>query len=697
MFGLRRAFGSRSRETAGHDNGSVNPALALVPPPSEAPVEVDAAGLTTRVVRSDGALRGLGQETFRFGNRAAGLVLAYISPHVDFETVVLRLRPLCAPARVVAVSTAGELCGGDGPHGASGPLYCPADGSWDSVVVQIFGPDIFEAISIQSVPLANEDIRAGAPRKTQAQRVAEIAANLDRLPVPFPVRHTDTLAITLIDGLSASENFFMEAVYRSGKYPCVFIGGSAGGKLDFKVTWLFDGERFVQNHAVIVFAKMRPDVRFGIFKTQNFVETGHSVVVMEASAETRKVTSVVEPGSVEITPVVDALSAMMGCLPHELEQRLKGYTFAVRVNDELFVRSIAGIDVAAGVISFYCDINPGDELHLVAATDFAQQTRQDMDAFLAGKPRPMGVILSDCILRRLSNGENLSALDGMWGDIPVAGFSTFGELLGINVNQTLTAVAFFHVPEGTPFEEDFIDNFPIHYAHFSRYFVETRLAQQRLINGLRQQLLGRLIEFVMKTARLAQELDQVASGTDEVRRNIEVMRNDMESRLGELTLDDRTGQLDAEFGHVAEAMARLREIVEVIDKINMQTNLLSLNAGIEAARAGEAGRAFAIVANEVRSLAKMTGSTLDQSRDSLSQVDASMTRLGEHVAESETKLGHARSGFDVIAGNLGKMFASFARIGDLLGSVEQMSRQQTTMMTQVEIEIERLKRVEGQN
>lgn len=687
MFGFGRSRQARMLDVSPAEYAPV-PTLV---PDAVGPAPRRAVHDAMRVVRSDASLANIGHDTFRFGEAAAGLVMAYVSPHVDFEAVVQRLRTFAAPARVIAVATAGELCAD-----ATGPLYCAADGAWDSVVVQVFGPDLFAATSIHAVPLANDDIKAGAVRKSQEQRVAEIARHLDHLAVPFPVHHADTLALTLIDGLSASENFFMEAVYSSGRFPCVFIGGSSGGKLDFQTTWLFDGERFLHDHAVIVFAKMQPGARFGIFKTQNFVETGHSLIIMEASAETRKVTSVVEAGSVEIVPVIEALCTMMGCLPHELERRLEGYTFAIRMNGQLFVRSVAGIDVAAGVVSFYCDINPGDELHLVAATDFAGQTRRDLEAYLHGKPKPVGVILNDCILRRLGNRAQLGALDGLWGDVPAAGFSTFGELLGINVNQTLTAVVFYRVEEGADFAEPFVESFPIHYAQFSRYFVETRLNQQRLINGLRQQLLGRLTDFVMKTARLAHELDQVASGTDDLRSSMEAMRGDMETRLQALSANDRAGLLDAEFGHVAGAMTNLREIVEVIDKINMQTNLLSLNAGIEAARAGDAGKAFAIVANEVRSLAKTTRTTLDQSRESLGQVDASMSRLGGHVADTEAKLTEARSGFDVITSSLERMFASFSRIGDLLGSVEKMARQQSGMMAQVETEIARLKRVEGQ-
>src|SRR5438105_2484571 len=84
---------------------------------------------------------------------------------------------------------------------------------------------------------------------------------------------------SLVNGLSASENYFMEAVYRSGRFPCLFIGGSAGGKFDFQTTQIFDGARTVQNHAVVAFIRVGPGRRYGVFKSQNFKKTGKSFFV----------------------------------------------------------------------------------------------------------------------------------------------------------------------------------------------------------------------------------------------------------------------------------------------------------------------------------------------------------------------------------------------------------------------------------
>ncbi|HLO79268.1 MAG TPA: FIST N-terminal domain-containing protein [Magnetospirillum sp.] len=617
------------------------------------------------------------------------LVVGFVSPHVDFDAVARTVRAAVpGDCALLLTTTAGELCG---DRGAS--PYCPAEGNWDQVVLQSFSRALIAQVSVHAIPLANDDIRRGGARLAIDERLSRIQEHLDRVQVPFAQDHRDTFVLTFVDGLSRSENYLMEAVYRSRRFPLAFVGGSAGGKFDFKHTRLYDGKAVREDHALLCFVKVAPGKRYAIFKTQNFQRTGKSFVVAEADPLHGVVRSVIDPGTLSLVPFVDALAKALNCRPGEVEAHLAGKTFGVDVDGDLFVRSVASIDGASGAVTFFCDVDLGDTLHLLDATDFVATTTKDFTRFLDGKPRAIGGVLNDCVLRRLNNGVSLSRLDAFKG-IPLAGFSTFGELLGININQTLTALFFFD-DDGT-FRDNLIDNFPIHYASFKGYF-DTRAANRiRVLNRVRATLLDRILSSSGETLAIFEEVNEALRYTDELDANLQSLHEGMVKQAGIMDAQQQgRSAIAVELARLTDDVRGIESVLDALRQITGQTRLLALNATIEASRAGEAGRGFGVVAGEVKTLAGNTRSALDRSRVSLDALASSASllsnRMDEAAAQLERTAADSRTMVECIAGALSSARATSSALSGRAGQLAEHRETMTSVLDQAE----RVARLDG--
>ena len=147
---------------------------------------------------------------------------------------------------------------------------------------------------------------------------------------------------------------------------------------------------------------------------------------------------------------------------------------------------------------------------------------------------------------------------------------------------------------------------------------------------------------------------------------------------------------------LAKSNANITDMLKMIEEISEQTNLLALNAAIEAARAGEQGRGFAVVADEVRNLAKRTQDSVGDIRHVIEQVQTGTNDVVNVIHESHELANNSASQVKVAVDELQHVFTSIAAITDMNTQISKAAEEQQSVSTEVNLSVANIRELSAQ-
>lgn len=209
-------------------------------------------------------------------------------------------------------------------------------------------------------------------------------------------------------------------------------------------------------------------------------------------------------------------------------------------------------------------------------------------------------------------------------------------------------------------------------------------------NGAKEQLnqtdqiavaMNQMSISVQEVAQNAISAAHVASETDqEAQKGLTVI----ETTMGNIDkLDNEINQTSTQLKSLVDETNNIGKILDVIGGIAEQTNLLALNAAIEAARAGEQGRGFAVVADEVRILARRTQESTTEIQSLIERIQGGTEQVVISMSQSTELLKSTIASASLSGEAFGAITQSISKINDMNTQSASASEQQSVTTEQV--------------